>query len=77
MEKRVALFEGCSTIEAGVGSCKELESALDEMSRVLADQSGAPVYCMTGRKQPQSGSRAAPTGFEAAAPAGFEWGETF
>ena len=38
MEKRVALFDGCSTIEAGPGSCEELEGALEEMTTVLAQQ---------------------------------------
>lgn len=39
MEKRVALFDGCSTIETDSGSCIKLERALEEMLWVLAGQS--------------------------------------
>ena len=53
MEKRVALFDGCSTIEAGPGSCEELEGALEEMTTVLAQQcertQGSPLMVPLGK----------------------------
>ena len=91
MEKRVALFDGCSTIEAGPGSCAELEGALEEMTTVLAKQ------CERNKGSPLPLSESATEGavaevpevsnnnndvpeklqLEAAAPAGFGWGCTF
>jgi len=78
MEKRVALFDGCSTIEAGPGSCVELESALEEMSKVLAQQcqSATPPKERAAAETPER-AVAETLELKAAAPAGFEWGATF
>ena len=91
MEKRVALFDGCSTIDAGSGSCEELEGALEEMTTVLAQQceskgvdslplsESATAGAVAEVPEVDNNDNNVPEGLtlKAAAPAGFEWGATF
>lgn len=77
MEKRVALFDGCSTIEAGPGSCAELEAALEEMTMVLTQQCESKGSPLPLSESATEGAVAEVLQLKAAAPAGFDWGGTF
>lgn len=77
MEKRVALFDGCSTIEAGPGSCAELEAALEEMTTVLTQQCESKGSPLPLSESATEGAVAEVLQLKAAAPAGFDWGGTF